>query len=54
VALGRWLSECGGCGMCEASCSQGVPLFLLITALSHRIRHEMDYTGDVHVLPTLN
>jgi formate dehydrogenase subunit beta len=53
VSLGRWLASCAGCGMCEEECSMDVPLFLLISALSHRIRDKMRYrSGDpVQQLP---
>jgi hypothetical protein len=39
--------------MCEEECSMDVPLFLLISALSHRIRDKMRYrSGDpVQQLP---
>jgi formate dehydrogenase subunit beta len=47
VAVSRWLSSCGGCGMCEETCAQGVPLILLISALSHRIQGDLHYaSGD--------
>ena len=47
VAVSRWLTSCGGCGMCEETCAQGVPLILLISALSHRIQGDLHYTsGD--------
>jgi formate dehydrogenase subunit beta len=47
VSLSRWLASCAGCGMCEEECNMHVPLFLLITALSHRIREKMQYhSGD--------
>jgi formate dehydrogenase subunit beta len=47
VGLSRWLASCAGCGMCEEGCSMHVPLFLLISALSHRIRDKMHYhSGD--------
>jgi formate dehydrogenase subunit beta len=47
VSLGRWLASCAGCGMCEEQCNMDVPLFLLISALSHRIREKMRYhSGD--------
>jgi formate dehydrogenase subunit beta len=47
VSLGRWLASCSGCGMCEEECPKDVPLFLLISALSHRIRDTMRYrSGD--------
>jgi ferredoxin len=47
VALSRWLASCSGCGMCAENCRQQVPLTLLISALSHRIRGEMGYRcGD--------
>ena len=47
VAVSRWLTSCGGCGMCEESCDHGVPLILLISALSHRIQVDLHYTsGD--------
>ena len=47
VSVSRWLVSCGGCGMCEESCDQGVPLILLISALSHRIQGDLHYTsGD--------
>lgn len=47
VAMSRWLASCSGCGMCEQSCTCDVPLTLLISALSHRVRGEMQYRcGD--------
>jgi formate dehydrogenase (coenzyme F420) beta subunit len=47
VAMSRWLASCAGCGMCEQSCTCDVPLTLLISALSHRVRGEMQYRcGD--------
>jgi Fe-S oxidoreductase len=47
VNLSRWLASCAGCGMCEEECKMHVPLFLLISALSHRIRDKMAYhSGD--------
>lgn len=47
VSVSRWLVSCGGCGMCEESCDNGVPLILLISALSHRIQGDLHYTsGD--------
>ncbi len=47
VSLSRWLASCAGCGMCEEECNKHVPLFLLISALSHRIRDKMAYrSGD--------
>lgn len=47
VAISRWLASCSGCGMCEEHCGNDVPLTLLISSLSHRIRGEMKYSsGD--------
>jgi len=47
VSLSRWLASCSGCGMCEEQCGMDVPLFLLISALSHSIREKMHYhSGD--------
>jgi len=47
VLLSRWLASCSGCGMCEEVCQRSVPLTLLVSALSHRIREETDYiTGS--------
>lgn len=47
VSLSRWLASCAGCGMCEEECNMNVPLFLLISALSHRIREKIAYrSGD--------
>jgi Fe-S oxidoreductase len=47
VLLSRWLASCSGCGMCEEVCQRSVPLTLLVSALSHRIREENDYiTGS--------
>jgi formate dehydrogenase subunit beta len=43
VRLSHWITSCSGCGMCEAKCSRDVPLMLLISALSHRVREEMHY-----------
>jgi formate dehydrogenase subunit beta len=47
VDVSRWLASCAGCGMCEQACISSVPLMVLISALSRRIREELDYTsGD--------
>ena len=47
VHISRWLASCSGCGMCEEMCKQDVPLILLVSALSHRVREELHYTpGD--------
>jgi formate dehydrogenase subunit beta len=47
VAMSRWLASCAGCGMCEESCNCNVPITLLISALSHRVRSELQYRcGD--------
>jgi len=47
VLLSHWIASCSGCGMCEEVCARDVPLMLLISSLSHRIREEMHYTaGD--------
>jgi formate dehydrogenase (coenzyme F420) beta subunit len=47
VNLGRWIALCSGCGMCEQACDRDVPLMLLISSLSHRIRRELNYSpGD--------
>lgn len=47
INLSRWMASCAGCGMCEEECPMEVPLFLLISALSHRIREKMHYrSGD--------
>jgi formate dehydrogenase subunit beta len=43
VAMSRWLASCAGCGMCEETCKCEVPLTLLISALSHRVRGELHY-----------
>jgi len=45
VAVGRWLASCSGCGMCQDACEIGVPLTLLVSALSHRIRRELHYSS---------
>jgi formate dehydrogenase subunit beta len=47
VDVSRWLASCAGCGMCEQSCASSVPLMVIISALSRRIREELHYTsGD--------
>jgi formate dehydrogenase subunit beta len=47
VQMSRWLASCSGCGMCQEACTCNVPLTLLISALSHRVRGEMRYRcGD--------
>jgi formate dehydrogenase (coenzyme F420) beta subunit len=47
VNLGRWIASCAGCGMCEQACDRNVPLTLLLSSLSHRIRGELGYCpGD--------
>jgi len=47
VLLSHWITSCSGCGMCEETCARDVPLTLLISALSHRVREEIHYqAGD--------
>ena len=47
VLLSHWIASCSGCGMCEEVCGRDVPLMLVISSLSQRIRAEMHYTaGD--------
>jgi formate dehydrogenase subunit beta len=47
VLLSHWITSCSGCGMCEESCARDVPLMLIISALSHRVREEIHYqAGD--------
>jgi formate dehydrogenase (coenzyme F420) beta subunit len=43
-AVSRWLVSCSGCGMCEESCPNGVPLAVLARALSRPLRAKFDYT----------
>ncbi len=33
-----WLQTCGGCGMCEADCPEGYPLFRAIHFISQKLR----------------
>lgn len=51
VAISHWLASCGGCGMCEETCENGVPLILLVSALSHHIRRDLDYSGGLSSAP---
>jgi formate dehydrogenase subunit beta len=47
VDISRRLTSCSGCGMCEESCVNHVPMALIFSALSHRIRDEIHYhAGD--------
>ncbi len=43
-AISRWLVSCSGCGMCEESCPNGVPLAVVARALSRPLRAKFDYT----------
>jgi ferredoxin len=45
AAIGRWLADCSGCGMCEQNCERNLPLSLFLAALSQGIHQEMDYRG---------
>jgi formate dehydrogenase subunit beta len=48
VLISHWIASCSGCGMCEEECARDVPLMLVISTLSHRVRQEMKYTaGDL-------
>jgi formate dehydrogenase subunit beta len=53
IQASRWLASCSGCGMCEEECHRKVPLTLFLSALSQRIREEIQYIpGDpIHELP---
>lgn len=44
IQTSRWLASCSGCGMCEEQCNRDVPLTLFLSALSHHIREEIQYT----------
>lgn len=47
VDISRRLTSCSGCGMCEENCSAHIPMALIFSALSHRIRDEIHYrAGD--------
>lgn len=47
VDISRRLISCPGCGMCEESCEKHIPMTLIFSALSHRIRDEIHYrAGD--------
>jgi formate dehydrogenase subunit beta len=47
VDISRRLTSCSGCGMCEENCPSHIPMALLFSALSHRIRDEIHYrAGD--------
>ena len=47
VRVSRWLASCSGCGMCRESCEHGVPLYQIVTALSHQIQADLHYRpGD--------
>jgi formate dehydrogenase subunit beta len=43
-AVSRWLVSCSGCGMCEESCPNNVPLSVVARALSRPLRAKFDYT----------
>ena len=43
-AVAKWLVSCSGCGMCEESCPNGVPLAVVARALSRPLRAKFDYT----------
>lgn len=47
VDFSRRLTSCSGCGMCEENCPSHIPMALIFSALSHRIRDEVHYrAGD--------
>jgi len=47
VNISRRLTSCSGCGMCEENCPSHIPMALIFSALSHRIRDEVHYrAGD--------
>ena len=43
VSVSHWLASCSGCGMCQESCEHNVTLTPVVTTLSHRIQHELNY-----------
>jgi len=43
-AVSKWLVSCSGCGMCEESCPNGVPLSVVARALSRPLRAKFHYT----------
>lgn len=48
-AVAKWLVSCSGCGMCEESCPNGVPLSVVARALSRPLRARFDYTPGRNV-----
>lgn len=46
MEISHWLASCAGCGMCDENCDQEVPLILIVSALSHRIRSEVRYAQE--------
>jgi formate dehydrogenase subunit beta len=43
-AVSKWLVSCSGCGMCEESCPNNVPLATVARALSRPLRAKFGYT----------
>ena len=43
-AAAKWLVSCSGCGMCEESCPNNVPLSVVARALSRPLRAKFGYT----------
>jgi 4Fe-4S dicluster domain len=41
AAVGRWLSACSGCGMCEQNCARSIPLTPFLSSLSRSLRAEL-------------
>lgn len=47
VGISRWLASCSGCGMCQESCNQEIPLLNIVLGINQRIRSQLDYhPGD--------
>lgn len=48
VGISRWLASCSGCGMCQDTCNQEIPLLNIVLGINQRIRSQLDYhPGDI-------
>ena len=47
VGISRWLASCSGCGVCQAACSQEIPLLEIVLQMNRQICRELSYQpGD--------
>jgi formate dehydrogenase subunit beta len=43
--IAGWLASCAGCGMCEQSCPQNLPLSIIFSHVKQKLAESLDFAG---------